>query len=259
MTPREPQPPGDVVQTTSHKEIRPRKEQEDAKTGQTRAQPQSGQDGTTKEGTQASVAGSSAQGPASYSKLLSAIRQFWSKHVSVVVELETCRDHLERTFLGYLRTGVVAATLGTVIAQLFVIQPSDSGFGYTAIGKPLAAACYCFAMCVTLLGALRVWRLQHALLLGKTLSGGFEIMTIAAGCLTLLVVFLGFLIAIDVAKESSDGPVDIECQCGVFLGEERRCGAALSCKRHSMGAKRAVAGRSAPFDQLLAASLEERF
>ncbi|KAK2048182.1 hypothetical protein LZ31DRAFT_78828 [Colletotrichum somersetense] len=204
MTPREPQPPGDAVQTTSQKAIQPRKEQEVAKTGQTRPQPQSGQDGTTKEGTQASVAGSSAQGPASYSKLR-AVRQFWSKHVSVVVELETCRDHLERTFLGYLRTGVVAATLGTVIAQLFVIQLSDSGFGYTAIGKPLATACYCFAMCVTLLGALRVWRLQHALLLGKMLSGGFEIMTIAASCLTLLVVFLGFFIAIDVAKESSDG------------------------------------------------------
>ncbi|KAK2048181.1 SCA7-domain-containing protein [Colletotrichum somersetense] len=54
-------------------------------------------------------------------------------------------------------------------------------------------------------------------------------------------------------------PVDIERQCGVSLGEERRCGAALSCKRHSMGAKRAVAGRSAPFDQLLAAFLEEKF
>ncbi|KAK1597514.1 SCA7, zinc-binding domain-containing protein [Colletotrichum navitas] len=53
-------------------------------------------------------------------------------------------------------------------------------------------------------------------------------------------------------------PVDIERQCGVSLGENRRCGAALACRRHSMGAKRAVAGRSAPFDLLLAASLEER-
>ncbi|KAK2063456.1 hypothetical protein LY76DRAFT_503691 [Colletotrichum caudatum] len=183
MTPREPQPPGHAVQTTSHEVIRPCKEKEDAETGQPWPQPQSDQDGTTKEGTQASAAGSSAQGPIS-SANLRTIRQFWSKHVSVVVDLETCRDHL---------------------AQLFVIQSSDSGFGYTAVGKPLAAACYCFAMCVTLLGALRVWRLQHALLLGKTLSGGFEIVTIAAGCLTLLVVFLGFSIALDVSKESSGG------------------------------------------------------
>ncbi|KAK1597515.1 uncharacterized protein LY79DRAFT_388809 [Colletotrichum navitas] len=179
MTPREPQPPGDAVSMTSHEAMQPRKEQEDARIGQ----PQSGQDETTKEGTRASAAGSSAQGPASTAKLR-AIRQCWGEHVSVVVDFETGRDHLalERTFLGYLCTGVVMATLGTVVVQLFALQPSDSGFGYAAIGKPLATACYCFAICVTLLGALRVWRIQHALLLGKTLSGGFEIMTIAAGC-----------------------------------------------------------------------------
>ncbi|KZL87049.1 subunit of saga histone acetyltransferase complex, partial [Colletotrichum incanum] len=53
-------------------------------------------------------------------------------------------------------------------------------------------------------------------------------------------------------------PVDIERQCGVPLAEGRRCGGALTCRRHSMSAKRAVAGRSAPFDLLLAASAEER-
>ncbi|KAK1984942.1 SCA7, zinc-binding domain-containing protein [Colletotrichum cereale] len=53
-------------------------------------------------------------------------------------------------------------------------------------------------------------------------------------------------------------PVDVERQCGVSLGEGRRCGGALACRRHSMAAKRAVTGRSAPFDLLLAASLEER-
>ncbi|GKT74664.1 subunit of saga histone acetyltransferase complex [Colletotrichum tofieldiae] len=53
-------------------------------------------------------------------------------------------------------------------------------------------------------------------------------------------------------------PVDIERQCGVPLDEGRRCGRALTCRRHSMSAKRAVAGRSAPFDLLLAASVEER-
>ncbi|KAK1996024.1 hypothetical protein LX36DRAFT_712709 [Colletotrichum falcatum] len=59
-------------------------------------------------------------------------------------------------------------------------------------------------------------------------------------------------------RQPRGGPVDIERQCGVSLGEGRRCGAALACRRHSTGAKRAVAGRSAPFDQLLAASPEDR-
>ncbi|GJD02773.1 hypothetical protein CH63R_05907 [Colletotrichum higginsianum IMI 349063] len=71
------------------------------------------------------------------------------------------------------------------------------------VGKPLATVCYCFSMCITLLGACRVWRIQHAMFLGKTLSGGFEIMTIAVGFLALSVVFFGFLIALDVVKESS--------------------------------------------------------
>ncbi|WQF87380.1 Putative SCA7 domain, SAGA-associated factor 73 [Colletotrichum destructivum] len=56
-------------------------------------------------------------------------------------------------------------------------------------------------------------------------------------------------------------PVDIERQCGVPMGGEGRlCGAALMCRRHSMSAKRSVAGRSAPFDLLLlaATTAEER-
>ncbi|EFQ25380.1 uncharacterized protein GLRG_00524 [Colletotrichum graminicola M1.001] len=158
--------------------MQPRKEQEDARIGQPRPQPQSGHDETTKEETQTSATGPSAHGPASTAKLR-AIRQFWGEHASVVVDFDTCRDHL---------------------VQLFAIQPSDSGFGYAAIGKPLDTACYCFAMCVALLGALRVWRIQHVLLLGKTLSGRFEIMTIAAGCLMLSVVFIGFSITLDIVK-----------------------------------------------------------
>ncbi|KAK1984940.1 hypothetical protein LZ30DRAFT_747541 [Colletotrichum cereale] len=186
MTPWEPQPPGDAIQTTSHEAMQPREEQKDKKIGQPQSQPE--QNKTAKEGSQSSAASARPR----------AIRRFWSKHVSVVVGFEACRDHL-----GYLRTGAATATLGTVVAQLFAMQPPDSGFGYTAIGKPLATACYCFAMCITLLGALRVWRLQHALLLGKTLSGGFEIMTVAAGCLMLSAVYLSLLIALDVVKESS--------------------------------------------------------
>ncbi|KAL0935171.1 uncharacterized protein CTRU02_209762 [Colletotrichum truncatum] len=53
-------------------------------------------------------------------------------------------------------------------------------------------------------------------------------------------------------------PVDIERHCGVVFPDGRQCGAALTCRRHSMSAKRAVAGRSAPFDVLLSASLEQR-
>lgn len=47
------------------------------------------------------------------------------------------------------------------------------------------------------------------------------------------------------------GPVDVERQCGVSLASGGFCARSLTCKTHSMGAKRAVLGRSAPYDVLL--------
>lgn len=47
-------------------------------------------------------------------------------------------------------------------------------------------------------------------------------------------------------------PVDVEKQCGVELPQGGQCARSLTCKSHSMGAKRAVAGRTAPYDKLLA-------
>ncbi|KAL6786441.1 esterase [Trichoderma sp. SZMC 28012] len=49
------------------------------------------------------------------------------------------------------------------------------------------------------------------------------------------------------------GPVDVERQCGVILPNGQPCARSLTCKSHSMGAKRAVSGRSLPYDMLLAA------
>lgn len=47
-------------------------------------------------------------------------------------------------------------------------------------------------------------------------------------------------------------PVDVEKQCGVELPNGGQCARSLTCKSHSMGAKRGVPGRSAPYDKLLA-------
>ncbi|KIW02053.1 uncharacterized protein PV09_06554 [Verruconis gallopava] len=54
------------------------------------------------------------------------------------------------------------------------------------------------------------------------------------------------------AKKPAKGPVDVEKQCGVPLPNGALCARSLTCKSHSMGAKRAVPGRSAPYDVLLA-------
>ncbi|KAJ2964031.1 hypothetical protein NQZ79_g966 [Umbelopsis isabellina] len=49
-------------------------------------------------------------------------------------------------------------------------------------------------------------------------------------------------------------PLDLDKQCGVIQGPNNQpCARSLTCKSHSMGAKRAVVGRSQPYDVLLAA------
>lgn len=47
-------------------------------------------------------------------------------------------------------------------------------------------------------------------------------------------------------------PVDVEKQCGVWDPDKQTmCARSLTCKSHSMSAKRAVPGRSQPYDVLL--------
>lgn len=54
-----------------------------------------------------------------------------------------------------------------------------------------------------------------------------------------------------VTKGRSKGPVDYDKQCGVINDKGLPCSRSLTCKSHSMGAKRAVSLRSRPYDELL--------
>jgi len=57
--------------------------------------------------------------------------------------------------------------------------------------------------------------------------------------------------ATKVTKGRFKGPVDYDKQCGVINDKGLPCSRSLTCKSHSMGAKRAVQGRSRPYDELL--------
>ncbi|TFK51738.1 SCA7-domain-containing protein [Heliocybe sulcata] len=54
-----------------------------------------------------------------------------------------------------------------------------------------------------------------------------------------------------VANRRFKGPVDYDKQCGVINDKGLPCSRSLTCKSHSMGAKRAVQGRSKAYDELL--------
>ncbi|EIW82061.1 SCA7-domain-containing protein [Coniophora puteana RWD-64-598 SS2] len=54
-----------------------------------------------------------------------------------------------------------------------------------------------------------------------------------------------------ITKGRTKGPVDYDKQCGVINDKGLPCSRSLTCKAHSMGAKRAVEGRSKSYDELL--------
>lgn len=74
----------------------------------------------------------------------------------------------------------MSAIIGTLVAQLFVLQDKDEGFGYLTVGRPLATLCFVFSICTVLAGTCRAWRYQRAMIDGKALTGGFEIIFLAA-------------------------------------------------------------------------------
>ncbi|KAF8865402.1 hypothetical protein BDZ45DRAFT_580536 [Acephala macrosclerotiorum] len=49
-----------------------------------------------------------------------AVKRAWGHQISIIVDHDTCRDHLalERTFLGYLRTSLALSMIGITVAQL---------------------------------------------------------------------------------------------------------------------------------------------
>jgi uncharacterized membrane protein YidH (DUF202 family) len=85
---------------------------------------------------------------------------------------------LERTFLAYVRTSVVIAMLGVLIAQLFRLQGSptpEDRLRFYEVGIPLSVTCHCVALLVALIGAYRFWRQQSAISRGKVHAGGWEL------------------------------------------------------------------------------------
>ncbi|PRT53180.1 SAGA-associated factor 73 [Wickerhamiella sorbophila] len=60
------------------------------------------------------------------------------------------------------------------------------------------------------------------------------------------------------AKPAAAKQIDLDRQCGVELPNGSKCGRLLTCKTHSISAKRAVVGRSRPFDTLLVAYRQTR-
>ncbi|RDW81600.1 DUF202 domain-containing protein [Aspergillus mulundensis] len=137
--------------------------------------------------------------------IIGRIQRFWTRNVVLTVAQKKNRDYfaLERTFLAYIRTSVILAMQGVLIAQLFRLQSAHSskGLGYHDVGVPLSVTCHCAAMLTAILGAHRFWKQQNAIALGTVYSGGWELNCIAF--LTTAITIVTFVLSVLIAATLS--------------------------------------------------------
>ncbi|KAE8148676.1 hypothetical protein BDV25DRAFT_157792 [Aspergillus avenaceus] len=132
------------------------------------------------------------------------IQRFWRRNVVLTVPQKSNRDHfaLERTFLAYIRTSVMIAMQGVIIAQLFRLQqqhsPEDE-LTYYEVAIPLSVTCHCIAIVVAGIGASRFWKQQNSVALGTVYAGGWELNCI--GLLIALIILATFILSIVVMVE----------------------------------------------------------
>ncbi|KAG0651456.1 hypothetical protein D0Z07_2051 [Hyphodiscus hymeniophilus] len=133
------------------------------------------------------------------------VSKFWRHQIRVTVPYDTCRDHLGMSKEQVpLPTSLALSMIGITVAQLFRLQhaPTPNAlFGFYVLGKPLACICQGAAIYTLMIGAFRTWRSQNAIVRSKAITGGFEIVLLAAGVFIILVLFFVLLIAVDISKE----------------------------------------------------------
>lgn len=125
------------------------------------------------------------------------VRKFWRHHVSVDVPFKYSRDHLalERTFLGYFRTSAALMMMAATIEQFYPLQAGGTqvprALTFPDLTKPMAVSFVTASILVVILGFLRFWRQQEAMLRGVIVSGGWEIW--GCGILVLLVSVIALI------------------------------------------------------------------
>lgn len=139
------------------------------------------------------------------------IRRWWGSNVSMIIpEDQEIRDHfcrpqlfpirwatekyvltlafrnapaLEKTYLAYFRTAMSLAMSSAMLSQFYIFSTPTSDphpLDFRDVGKPLACACLGIAVIVNVIGAARFHRAQEALLNGKVLIGGADLMLVGA-------------------------------------------------------------------------------
>ncbi len=104
----------------------------------------------------------------------------WWKEIVLIMSIAN-GSALEKTYLAYFRTAMSLAMSSAMLSQFYIFSPPTTDphpLDFRDVGKPLAASCMILAIIVNVIGAARFNRAQDAVLNGKAITGGADLMLV---------------------------------------------------------------------------------
>jgi len=108
------------------------------------------------------------------------------------------RDHLasERTFLAYVRTSLAIASAGVALVQLFTVSGGDHGHRNIQVyARPIGASTVCMGLTVLVIGIMRYFSIQNALVKGFFPAARIVVIGITIALAVLVMVTFGILVS----------------------------------------------------------------
>ncbi|KAI0088605.1 hypothetical protein BDY19DRAFT_174293 [Irpex rosettiformis] len=108
------------------------------------------------------------------------------------------RDHLasERTFLAYMRTSLTIASTGVALVQLFTLSAETSSKTLEKYSRPLGAVIIIIGLGVLLLGLVRYFLIQNALMGGNYPIARVSIFLISVVMSAITIVVFGIIVGV---------------------------------------------------------------
>jgi len=121
----------------------------------------------------------------------------WNPALTLENAGSVARDHLasERTFLAYVRTSLTIVSTGVALVQLFTIA-STSNKALTKYSRPLGATIVVIGVCTLVLGVVRYFTVQGALVDGKFPVARVNPALLSLSLLAVVLVIFGILLGV---------------------------------------------------------------
>ncbi|KAI0345596.1 hypothetical protein BDW22DRAFT_1417975 [Trametopsis cervina] len=122
----------------------------------------------------------------------------WKPTLTLENSGSVARDHLasERTFLAYVRTSLTIASTGVALVQLFTISAATSNKALEHYSRPIGAIVICIGLATLVLGLVRYFTIQSALVGGSYPVARVSTIMLAVIMSAVIIAVFGIIVGV---------------------------------------------------------------